>query len=191
VKLSRAQNVYELRFGRVDMHGSKDKPGYEKYHPGDGLGRGDLIMDGNGKPLIVYHGTQFPDAIDKFAPQGSWGGWNHVGTWFSSEKIHADRYAEVLKGVKPGSVYSANISIKNPLDKPWDDMTADMNAYMDSIGSNRTAKGSGQKWRRHLQLDGYDGLVIRNFLGDGPPEQTMYVPFETEQIKVLDRKTKP
>lgn len=213
----RAQNVFEFR--RVNMHGTKTGPGAdpdyrEKYHPGvqhhpkvsspefkRWFGHSQVV-DENGKPRIVYHGTQFGEPFNEFDPRGSFGGWNHVGTWFSSEIEHAERLAWNIDN-SSGQVIPAYLKIENPFspvgdsDEQWADLVEAMKHSLDQYNYGkpesewidqyyRGAKEqsiAGKVFSDFLKNEGYDGIILTDWLGDGEPKQDVYVALDSNQIK--------
>jgi hypothetical protein len=100
--------------------------------------RGSKAVDKDGNPQVVYHGTQGQEPFEIFDPDKgqSWGGWNAVGTWFSSEPIHAERYAEIPGG-ESGQMFPAYVSIKNPFEATWEEVTGVRRHKTFSSRSNR------------------------------------------------------
>lgn len=150
---------------------------------------GSHVVDENGDPLVVYHGTQTTEPFDVFDPEKgmSWGGWNAVGTWHSSERVHAERYSTYPPGdEREGQLFENYVSIKDPFEGTWEEITEAMQQVLEEAGTDQFTAGSGVVFRRHLQNLGYDGIIIRDFDGDGAPTQDLFVPFESEQIKSVE-----
>jgi len=140
--------------------------------------------DAAGKPMVVYHGTQFTELFDVFDPQGSFGGWNHVGTWFSSEPVHAERFADVSGYQKEyAQIIPAYLSIQDGLEGTWDEIVEVMQDIVAKAGVDQFDKSAGKIFRDELQRLGFDGIVIRNWEGDGKPAQDVFVALESNQIK--------
>jgi hypothetical protein len=139
------------------------------------------VVDAEGKPLVVYHGT----AEDFVAFQDFTGGQD--GIYFSANPSVASEYAEFRSdavdntdyvGAPGGSVMPTYLAIQNPLvvtDIPW----FEADAYQEAIDR---AKDEGR-----------DGVIFRN-VEDGPEGRTVpadtYVVFSPNQIKsVFNRGT--
>ena len=54
---------------------------------------------------------------------------------------------------------------------------------MKKTGGDQFTAAAGPVIKAHLQKNGYDGVIIKNFEGDGKPVQDMYVALESNQIK--------
>lgn len=65
------------------------------------------VVDGKGKPLVVYHGTFSPESIESFdMSQGS------GMVWTTSQP----NYANEFTGKESGAVYQLHVRLDNPLD---------------------------------------------------------------------------
>lgn len=147
------------------------------------------VVDKDGKPRLVYHGTQFTDEpIEVFEPQGGFGGWNNLGTWFSSELKQAQDMTLLPRQESDdkdprGPVIPAYISIQNPLNTSFDGLQMIIAGLMKKQGISQFGPEAGPAIKAHLQKLGYDGVIIKDFTGDGAPTQDVYVAFESNQIK--------
>jgi len=100
-------------------------------------------------------------------------------TWFSDNPDVADQYTfpreygEILYDAKPGEVYKAGLSFKNP-------MTVDMEGKVgDAMELSRLVKKAKE--------EGYDGLIIRNVddsIDSSKLLGTSYAVFDPSQIKL-------
>ena len=155
------------------------------------------VVDENGEPLVVYHGSG--DTITKFTPQG-----RGEKYWFSSDKEVAQTYTlfnndvvfeeykrEYYVDVKykdghterhyydVGGVHHTYLNLRNPLEIDCD------GANWDNI------KFEGKTVSTNYLSDyafenGYDGVIFRNvidgaFFGLAPSD--VYVAFKSSQIK--------
>ena len=157
------------------------------------------VVDKKGKPIVVYHGTQSKEEFNIFEPKASFGGWNNVGTWFSDTPKHAEVFTWISRqDGKSGQMIPAYVRIEKPWIVEWDrlqekieEVIARHNAKtgekLDRYGGKelkqRVTSKVGLVLRKALQDQGYDGLILENWTGDGPPAQNVYVAFEPEQIK--------
>ena len=116
------------------------------------------VVDANGKPLVVYHGS----AVDRteFRRDRSGG---LAGAFFTSDKATAREYAEMDAddGEKP-RIVSAYLSLQNPY------RSTDHNEFQVLT----------QARRDELESQGYDGMIGE--YEDGTRE---YIAFRPEQIK--------
>jgi hypothetical protein len=162
---------------------------------------GSKVVDENGNPRVVYHGTQSPGAeFTEFVPQGGFGGWNNMGSWFSSEREHAERLTENLEPPH-GGVIPAYLSIKNPLETDWDTLQNEIRTAIDNYNKDNPSETPLNPWggtqgetsrvgkflKGHFKKLGYDGIIIKAFEGDGQPTQDVYVAFDSNQIKHATR----
>lgn len=125
------------------------------------------VVDEQGKPLVVYHGTSAEfDAFDKRKIKRG------TGFWFSSNKETSQDY---------GYTKEFYLNIKNPIDvnKNRKDFIAKARNSMPELPydvSDSFVIGealSSEKFKEYLQNDGYDAIT----LGDS------YIVFEPNQIK--------
>lgn len=157
------------------------------------------VVDADGAPQTVYHGTltwdhegrslgQF-EAFDRMAsvnvvrrPQGM----DTVGSWFSDnpgEKSGASMYAS-----SEGAVYPVYLSIQ----KPWRPRSFDqfLNvmhkvAGRDPRKQNPKGRGSTEEMRKWLVDNGYDGIMFRKGTDPEFSDQNVWVALEPNQIKSI------
>lgn len=112
------------------------------------------VVDKNGKPLIVYHGTKA--AFDSFK----------TPAWFTPDKKFADAFsAEWGDGTRTSDskVIGVYLSMQKPIyTDSWD--VTEGNAYDES-------------WRKAQMRKGFDGIIFED---EGEVE---YVVFKPEQIR--------
>jgi len=153
------------------------------------------VVNEDGSPMVVYHGTQSQEPFTEFSPIGSWGGWNHMGTWFSSQPIHAERYAMLPEEGETGQMFPAYLSIRNPFEGTWEELQAHVDRAIEMHNANTGEQvdktvnfrdrqaPAGIVVREYMQDHGYDGVIIRDWTGDGAPAQDVFIAFESNQIK--------
>ena len=108
---------------------------YENYNDFDKWFKGSKVVDKNGKPLVVYHGSH--TEITEF----------YDGTFFTADYMNADGYAG------GEYVYEAYLSIKRPLiidakGKKWDELETPHGSSTQEIVGNLDSK--------------YDGIIFNN-----------------------------
>lgn len=135
--------------------GQTDTPAFKRWFGGS------KVVDGNGKPLVVYHGTR--REFDVFAPskpRNAFG--NPVGIYFTDDKREAEQFAEDVDGAtdERSRVIPAYVSIRSP--------------YVVERGERLTSKDAD----RIASSGEYDGIIRRR--RDGTTE---YIAFAPEQIK--------
>lgn len=153
------------------------------------------VVDEQGKPLVVYHGTSAPD----FTSFRTKTGYNYgPGAYFTPEPIRASEYAETRTGSR---VYPAYVSLKKPYRVTSDATIQDigykirkdpanvelLNKLMDKYDArNSDILGNGEIGNAWLREQGYDGIIKeRNrYTEDGfVPEIVEVVAFNPEQVK--------
>lgn len=130
------------------------------------------VVDENGQPLVVYHGTESNEAFSVFetnSPDGT------PAIYFSSNKKVANSYSGNLP------IYEVYLKMENPLEvdaqgKEYNDFAAEMRSNIDYANRN-----------------GYDGVIVKNIRDDWSQEKggkvaTTYVVFNPEQIKSVDNR---
>ena len=125
------------------------------------------VVDENGAPLVVYHGTNAD--FDAFNPVAE----GIDGIYFSSDPVVAQQYADWRSSDfgGDGRLYSAYLAIRNPLVvEGMRDFDAD--AFQDAVDRAKDA--------------GHDGVIVRNvrdgWNADAPLADT-YIAFRPSQIK--------
>ena len=124
------------------------------------------IIDKNGNPLIVYHGSTFE--FDKF----------NECTYFTNDYMNADGYAG------GNYVYECYLNIKNPLiidgqGKKWDDIKTIYGTSTRDVVAN-------------IDSSKYDGIIFNNIKDswiddeDYQDTSTVYVTFSSNQIKSIE-----
>jgi hypothetical protein len=174
--------------------------------------KGSKVVDAQGKPLKVYHGT-----IHHF--------YEFEGDTFSftMDPDYADRYAQTffylprpvsgmfMRGAAP-KIIPAYLSIKNPIDLVDAERTFSLQQFLNLIGSKKTAvkkyktepneiygnpTGFTRVWdwvnyhpeiKAELQALGYDGATWKEGT-PGERAQKVFVAFEPTQIKSVWNKT--
>lgn len=138
------------------------------------------VVDGEGKPLVVYHGT--PDARDLGGPEGQFRPSNNFGDahFFVDDRRIARTYADDkqawdYQNAEP-RVLPAYLSLKNPLE---------VDAKGKFFGGDDMERQDAMIAR--AKAAGHDGVVVRNTVDsynvyDGRPA-TVYIAFDPTQIK--------
>lgn len=135
------------------------------------------IIDANGEPKIVYHGTSnIFDSFDKTRIGSHFGlpATGRLGFYFTNDDALANDYAA------HGYVMPVFLRINNPLvieDTGWGSAVNQTDARESDL-------------RRWAQEGEHDGIIVRSTdeeLLSGEPD-TVYVAFEPEQIKSVDNR---
>lgn len=133
------------------------------------------VVDAEGKPLVVYHGTTRD--FSEFKTQRGLGG--AVGFWFASTPEAGSRYAEPRMADDTANVRPVYLALTNPA--MFDDYAAFQAAVAESGAGAYESRAKAL--RRKLEGRGHDGIVIRESETDGAGRRTDYVAFHPEQIK--------
>ena len=165
------------------------------------------VVDENGQPLTVYHGT--PEVFDAFITQRQ--GSRRVdqfGAFFSDSPDFALAYS--VRGVpggesNVGQVMPVYLSLQNPWVVEGD---AGFDRLIEIVREKAGERGRPNRMpeegfdmaalREYFQLSGVDGIIIKNFDGDRldgamddgyggkiatPTSQTVYIALDPNQIK--------
>jgi hypothetical protein len=116
------------------------------------------VVDGYGKPLVMYHGTRA--SFTAFDRAKSSSGLFGAGFYFTENVEVAEEYAE------GGNVMDVYLALQNPAPQ---DVT---NRVVDEIGEDNT-----DEIRAELERLGYDGILMQD------TGETLAVAFRPEQIK--------
>ena len=168
------------------------------------------VVDENGDPLVVYHGTNADDDFTVFDIWGSNHGLFGIGAYFTDSKDVAQGYTSKGKGKNP-RIYQVYLSIKNPLDmdadfdrKLWIEQanTFDVDSsYFNGVKTNEDAFRALQEYCQDEQFYkyeanefivdfikgmGFDGITHiggGRFNPQSNVRHRVYIAFDPEQIK--------
>jgi hypothetical protein len=153
-----------------DAMASNGKPTWQNFVRWFG---GSEVVDKDGKPLVVYHGTA--KTFDKFYQKDDTKSPSKlIGFFFSpSAKMASDHIAR-RSGGEPGSqIYPTYLSVKNPY----------VESVMDHMDMNVWSAAKIKKWKQSLIDEGYDGVYIKPSKSMPGYEDGVWVAFEPTQIK--------
>ena len=146
------------------------------------------IVDSNGEPLVVYHGTARSKPISIF--KGGKSGYLGPGIYFTPEKRTASKYTGMYGD---GLVYEGFVNMRNPLAISYADKPAKviLDAVKEGVYEKRieTQGNESQLLKKadltKLRKKGYDGIVWapRKALDEGSFESGEMLLFESNQIK--------
>ena len=154
------------------------------------------VVDENGEPLIVYHGSRSKSRINVFEEV------YEKGTFFSTSK----NVGSIYSSNNPGNLYSTFINAKNPLildnkGKDWNKIDAEdlieaaekmfnitKEEFLESLGEDRymTTDGIVAAISRLFEENKspYDGLILKNVIETNDNEiATDVVAIKSNQIK--------
>lgn len=129
------------------------------------------VVDENGEPLVVYHGTNFDFTIFKKEKPtiGAYG----QGLYFTNDKNFASNYA---RG-ENARILSLFINVKNPFVIVEDELPLGYDKYSDMADN----KGKSRDFTSKIISQSYDGVYAKNKYNENE-----YVVFEPEQIKLAN-----
>lgn len=146
------------------------------------------IVDSNGEPLVVYHGTARSKPISIF--KGGKSGYLGPGIYFTPEKRTASKYTGMYGD---GLVYEGFVNMRNPLAISYADKPAKviLDAVKEGVYEKRieTQGNESQLLKKadltKLRKKGYDGIVWAPMkaLDEGSFESGEMLFFESNQIK--------
>ena len=197
-----AHNVYKNKFN-IAARAHLNTPAFTKWFGNS------KVVDENGNPLRVYHGTTADFSAfrtvgeDTTKPHRNRAWMGKLGSWFAGESLHkgnydeenaesmASSFVEPSRGTKPedivsthngayqykvgGNVVPAYLSIHNPLE--FDGYDHLLEVVQDDFHEDQDA------FRKFVESEGHDGLVIRNSMSDGDVDRDDWVAFHPTQIK--------
>ena len=153
------------------------------------------VVDEQGKPLVVYHGTDAPDFTEFRTKTGYNFG---PGAYFTPEPTRAAEYARTSTGSR---IYPAYVSLENPYRVTSDATLQDigykirkdpaneplLKQLMDKYDArNSDILGNGEIGNAWLREQGYDGIIKerQRYTENGfVPEILEVVAFKPEQVK--------
>lgn len=176
----RQQRGYELRNNAITGGGARASVvGAEGVRNKENFKRwagNTVVVDENGEPAIVYHGTK--DRISEFIighPNQKDAGYLGKGVYFTNNTTMAKMYAEYMKkGAGYPNIIPAYIRIEKPYYASNEERTALKNAV--DAGDFEAS----ERFTRKLQALGHDGVIFEHIGGDKARE---YVIFDTNQAK--------
>lgn len=134
------------------------------------------VVDENGKPLVVYHGTT-ANNIEIFEPHNASTDFDYPNAIYFSDSINiAKTYGDTYHK-EPMQVY---LKMENPLEINTKGQT--YNDFYDEL-----------KRELNYAVTNYDGLIVKNIRddwaqNDGGEIATTYIVFNPEQIKSVDNR---
>lgn len=135
-------------------------------------------VDDQGRPLVVYHGTQAAP-FDAFRMEGSEAG----AQYFTVNPDHAAYFAGFGSGRSGGRVIEAFVAIRNPLritQADLENMLTD-----DDVDNGVLPRDYVEDVVQRARDEGFDGVIIDGFADVGM-ENTVLLPVLPFQIKSVD-----
>ena len=184
VKFVKTQKLFQDDI-KYDKNGKADinSPEFKKWFGNS------KVVDENGKPLVVYHGTQ--NDFNSFKDTGTSRQIGaRLGFFFTDSEEMGDKYAD------GGKVMPVYLSIQNPL-------IIEPNTTLQMFGENldigdpfnfftqMDTRQSEQELKEALKQQRYDGIILRSTSVDtsfGEGIHDVYVAFDPTQIKSVYNK---
>jgi len=149
------------------------------------------VVDEDGQPLVVYHGTgKAFDAFDPARLGDQTGAGNTAMGFFFAEDYNLAR--EMYAG-KRGEVMEVYLSIQKPLRirDAWDNDMGEAlrKAARDYLDRDPETAEDWQAFRDYLrEMRDIDGVEFTGYAGDPKFEQRVYLAFDPAQIKSVDNR---
>jgi predicted nucleotidyltransferase len=142
----------------------KDNQNFQKWF------NGSKVVDANGEPLVVYHGTSrdFGAFKKKGVKPNFTSPQKHLGYFFTDDPKYAGQYT----GWENGSIMPVYLSIKNP--------KIESIKLIDEI-EDKWKQWQAKEYVENLKADGHDGIIFTGVARIG--HLTEYVAFYPSQIK--------
>ena len=133
------------------------------------------VVDENGEPLVVYHGSpnEF-DAFDKSKVGEKYGAVADLGFYFTNDKFMAQNYQDIS-----GTVYSTFLNLKNPL-------IVNGEGWGSAIAQADKRHTDLKRWAEEQNADGIIVTSTDEILEDDNGREyqdAVYIAFEPNQIK--------
>ena len=159
------------------------------------------VVDENGEPLVVYHGSNQKDKFYEFDSRKgkSFGGFNGFGHWFTDSLKYAKAYSLTDYSQKStGVVLECFLNVREPWllhgNKGFNELEG---RYKFKTGTENAYKATHEEndlFKRYLRSSNKDGVFISQFAGDpGLMEyfdadlyQNVFVALDSNQIKLAD-----
>ena len=159
-----AQNNYSLDGLLKDEYLIK----FEKGGPGSGCQGPNCGRPKGGGSTLAYHGTTADFDVFETEPKNkksfSGLGETSIGAFFSEDKDTAATYPLSLPEGAERRVRDVTLDIKNPKKyRSLDDLRNDLMGFIEQRGlslDTRERLGNAQKFKEHLESQGYDGLTF-------------------------------
>jgi hypothetical protein len=154
------------------------------------------VVDAEGKPLVMYHGTRSPQDFNTFRTDS---GHNYgPGAYFTPEARRASGYAGEQEGAR---VYSTYVSVEKPYTVQSDATIQDLGYKLRQDPANdaliqkllqkynstdKNILGNAEVGNAWIREQGYDGIIKQRnrYTEDGfVPEIVEVVAFKPEQVK--------
>ena len=153
---------------------------------------GSKVVDENGAPLVVYHGSTNFEPITKFRKGAH--GLLGPGTYFTNDERYATDYAD-KRGAGNGQVIDAYLHMQNPYIVIGPDGSVDLlkKLYGEGVARNRQSKQGNINYlvtardTKKIRDLGHDGIIYK--IKDIPDAYTEYVVFEPTQVKSASKNT--
>jgi hypothetical protein len=136
------------------------------------------VVDENGEPLVVFHGSKSPERIDEFKPDTDFSNFNTVGDpkgfYFGSNNQYVYGFAKNRETREKGTMYMAFLNIRNPL------------MVGDSLRANNKKPISKRKPYSEAKREEYakfDAEVNDGYINDFNSFQNEYIAISPNQIK--------
>ena len=163
----------DVRFSKINQ---TDTPAFKKWFGSS------KVVDADGKPLVVYHGTNADFSVFKTTRSGEFG----PAIYLTDNQREAGEYGEAVKGISLAQP-SANIMpvyarIENPYTKGVDEFWREFGGSDSDAAGVERAKSAGYDGIIAKRADRYYDNVAHEFVDRGNT-LTHYIAFSNTQVK--------
>jgi hypothetical protein len=157
--------------------------------------KGSKIVDKDGNPLIVYHGSPSKfDEFDRYYSGKNWGNTFGKGIYFTNSKEYAKNYTkDPITDVDTNNIIEAYLNIKNPL------IVSSVKEYRDIITKERDRishkDGRYNSYEADKMLSKSDNEILIDMEYDGiiysfNNKILEIICFSNDQIKIINKDVK-
>jgi N12 class adenine-specific DNA methylase len=147
------------------------------------------VVDADGKPLLVYHGTPIKGGLTEFSTQNG-------AIYFTNKRAIAEDYTSqrgVWRSAKTGDVMEVYLSLQNPLivdalGKRNDNIPVPWQEWKPKVFGAKSADAMNmEKISEYAKANGHDGVIVRNVVDTADTQDKrksdVFIAFRSEQIK--------
>jgi hypothetical protein len=147
------------------------------------------IVDKNGEPLVVYHGTnsgKYNDETETYDKFNIFKSEDRIGNWFTPNK----QIAKIMFMENQKTIYSVFLDIKNPfIIKGNQNNTDSAVIFYEEILNSYNSRDAEKELKEELEIKKYDGIILEKTFRDvlhGKKPEDQIIAFKSNQIKLSD-----
>lgn len=160
---SRKATVEEIRAALEAMN-QQDGQSYEQQIETDAFKAWfgeSVVVDGSGRPLVVYHGTSDDvAAFDLDHPNRKDSGWLGTGVYATSDPVLAGSYARLKHGAAAPNIMPLFARLVNPYYATLKEKQRFM-LLSHGRGGAEAGRAAADAWTAELKAKGHDGVILQ------------------------------